>query len=76
MTKLFQLTVLLLLPVTSCKSPNNRTDPLRIRIEQIISDKNAVVGVSIIGNNGSDTISIHGDRRFPMQSVFKFHIAL
>lgn len=76
MTKPFQLIVLLLLLTISCKSPNNRTDTLRSKIEQILSDKNAVVGVSIIGNNGNDTISMHGDRRFPMQSVFKFHIAL
>lgn len=76
MTKHFPLTVLLLLLITSCQSPNNKTDLLQSKIEQILSDKNAVVGVSIIGNDGKDTISLHGDRRFPMQSVFKFHIAL
>lgn len=76
MNRLFQLTTLLLLLVTSCKTPYNKTDLLRNKIEQIVSDKNAVVGVSIIGNNGKDTLSLHGDRRFPMQSVFKFHIAL
>jgi beta-lactamase class A/beta-lactamase class A VEB len=49
---------------------------LRSKIEQIITDKNAVVGVSIIGTNGKDSVSLNGDWRFPMQSVFKFHIAL
>jgi beta-lactamase class A len=67
---------LLLLLETSCQILNNRTDSLRNKIEQIVSAKKAVVGLSIIGNNGKDTISLHGDRRFPMQSVFKFHIAL
>ncbi len=76
MNRLFQLTALLLLLVTSCKAPYNKTDLLQNKIEQIVSDKKAVVGVSIIGNNGKDTFSLHGDRRFPMQSVFKFHIAL
>ncbi len=79
MTKVFQLFILLflhLLLAASCQTSNNRTDYLRNKIEQIVSDKKAVVGVSIIGNNGKDTISLHGDRRFPMQSVFKFHIAL
>ena len=76
MNRLFQLTVLLLLFVTSCKTPSYKTDLLRNKIEQILSDKNAVVGVSIIGNNGKDTLSLNGDKRFPMQSVFKFHIAL
>ncbi len=75
MTRLFQLAILLFL-LTSCQSLNKRTDLLRKEIEKIVSDKNAVVGVSIIGNKGKDTISLHGDKRFPMQSVFKFHIAL
>lgn len=76
MNRLLQLTVLLLLFVTSCKTQSNKTDSLRNEIEQILSDKNAVVGVSIIGNNGKDTLSLNGEKRFPMQSVFKFHIAL
>ncbi|PKV48862.1 beta-lactamase class A/beta-lactamase class A VEB [Aquimarina sp. MAR_2010_214] len=76
MNRLFQLTALLLLLLISCTTPNSKTDVLRKKIEQIVSEKNAVVGVSIIGNNGKDTLSLYGDKRFPMQSVFKFHIAL
>lgn len=79
MTRTFQLFALLFLYLplsTSCQTLDNTTDFLRNKIEQIVSDKKAVVGVSIIGNDGKDTISLHGDRRFPMQSVFKFHIAL
>jgi beta-lactamase class A/beta-lactamase class A VEB len=49
---------------------------LRNKIEQIVSDKNAIVGVSIIGDSGKDTLSLNGERHFPLQSVFKFHIAL
>ena len=75
MARQFQWSTLLLLLITSCQSSNN-TDLLRSKIEQIIKDKNAVVGVSIIGNNGKDSVSLNGDWRFPMQSVFKFHIAL
>jgi beta-lactamase class A/beta-lactamase class A VEB len=52
------------------------TAALQQKIRQIISDKHAVVGVSIIGNNGKDTVSVNGERHYPMQSVFKFHIAL
>jgi len=52
------------------------TDSLRQQIEKIASSKNAIIGVSIIGNNGKDTISLNGERHFPLQSVFKFHIAL
>lgn len=73
------LVVLMLQNCNTNKSntiPYNNTDLLRKKIEQIVSDKNAVVGVSIIGNNGRDTLSLYGDKQFPMQSVFKFHIAL
>lgn len=76
MRRIVQLTVLLLLFLTSCHPSKNKTDLLRNKIEQIVSNKKAVVGVSIIGNNGKDTISLNGDKHFPMQSVFKFHIAL
>ncbi|NJK97001.1 MAG: class A beta-lactamase, subclass A2 [Bacteroidales bacterium] len=62
--------------IISCHTPNQKTDLLRNKIKQIVSDKNAVVGVSIIGNDGKDTISYNGDKRFPLQSVFKYHIAL
>jgi beta-lactamase class A len=51
-------------------------DSLRQQIEKIVSSKNAIVGVSITGNNGKDTISLNGEKHFPLQSVFKFHIAL
>ncbi len=76
MSRILQFAVLILFLATCCKAQSNKTDLLRDKIEQIVADKNAIVGVSIIGNNGKDTLSLHGDRQFPMQSVFKFHIAL
>jgi len=76
MNRILQLTIFLLLFTTSCKRTSDKTEILREKIKQIVSDKKALVGVSIIGNNYKDTISLHGDKRFPMQSVFKFHIAL
>lgn len=76
MTRIYLLTILFLLFITSCKTQSDKTDLLRNNIERILSDKNAVVGVSIIGNDGKDTISINGDKQFPLQSVFKLHIAL
>ncbi|MBK8388839.1 MAG: hypothetical protein IPL23_05870 [Saprospiraceae bacterium] len=44
---------------------------LRDKITQITASKNAVVGVSIIGNNGKDTLSLNGERHFPCKSVFQ-----
>lgn len=51
-------------------------DILRAKIRQIIADKKAEVGVAIMGGDGKDTLWLHGDQHFPMQSVFKFHIGL
>jgi beta-lactamase class A len=51
-------------------------DTLRRQLEKIGSLRKSLVGISIIGPGVHDTISIWGDRRFPMQSVFKFHISL
>lgn len=79
MIRLLQSVTLLFLAIlflTNCITSKNSTDVLRNKIQEIVSNKKAIVGVSIIGNNGKDTVSLHGDRRFPMQSVFKFHIAL
>lgn len=49
---------------------------LREEIEQIVSSKQATVGVAIVGGDGWDEVLVNGGRRFPMQSVFKFHIGL
>ncbi len=53
-----------------------QTDSLRQKIENIISSKNAIIGVAIYGIENRDTLSFNGTKHFPMQSVFKFHIAL
>lgn len=76
MISFFQLIIFLFLFGNLSRAQSDNTDLLKSKIEQILSDKKALVGVSIMGNHGKETISIHGDRRFPMQSVFKFHIAL
>ncbi|MDT3406356.1 UNVERIFIED_CONTAM: beta-lactamase class A [Pseudacidovorax intermedius] len=71
----FRLTVLFAFMIC-CQAFAQTTDNLKERIQQIISSKNAEVGVAIKSQDGRDTLSINGDRHFPLQSVFKFHIAL
>lgn len=62
---------------TATAAPKSRSvAALENKIKQIVSDKKAVVGVSILGDNGKDTIAWNGDNHFPLQSVFKFHISL
>jgi len=62
--------------IAGSQTSKNNTELLRKKINEITASKKALVGISIIGNKGKDTLSWYGDRRFPMQSVFKFHIAL
>lgn len=68
--------ITLLFLLISCQAAAQTADSLRHKIEQLVSAKNAVVGVAITGNDGKDTLSINGNGHFPLQSVFKFHIAL
>ncbi|MBK9257225.1 MAG: class A beta-lactamase, subclass A2 [Saprospiraceae bacterium] len=75
MFKPFHLLIILIW-LFGCKNNTEPTETLRNQIIQIIASKNATVGVSIIGNNGKDTLSINGDRHCVLQSVFKFHIAV
>jgi len=49
---------------------------LRKELNQIISTKNATVGISLKGIENQDMLSINGNMNMPMMSVFKFHIAL
>ena len=45
-------------------------------IERIIKGKDATVAVSVLKLGESYNVDINGDKKLPMQSVFKFHIAL
>ena len=49
---------------------------LEAQINEITAGKNATVGVSVLGIEKHFELSINGEKRLPMQSVFKFHIAL
>lgn len=75
MTRLIYRTTLIVLLISS-QAYTQTIDSLRQHIKQITASTNGVVGVSIVGNNGKDTIAVNAERHFPMQSVFKFHIAV
>lgn len=51
-------------------------EKLRKELNEIISTKNATVGISIKNIETKDTLSLNGNMTMPMMSVFKFHIAL
>jgi len=52
------------------------TNELRNQLHQIISNKSATLGLSMKGIEDKDTLSVNGNLKMPMMSVFKFHIAL
>ncbi|WP_192821626.1 class A beta-lactamase, subclass A2 [Rufibacter sp. LB8] len=75
MQKLLPATVFLFLVVTYQAMAQN-TDALRQKIQQLVAGKNLEVGVAIKGKTAKDTLTVNGNRQFPMQSVFKLHIGI
>ncbi|HEU5052972.1 MAG TPA: class A beta-lactamase, subclass A2 [Hanamia sp.] len=74
MTRIFITAILFLF--TSSFVTSQKTVSLRKQIEQLLATKNARVGVSFSGIEKQDTLTINGSSHFPLQSVFKFPIAL
>ena len=70
------LSVCTMLGTLTLSSYAQPLDTLRQRIQSIIATKKADVGVAIRSIDGPDTLTINGSSRYPMQSVFKLHIAL
>jgi beta-lactamase class A len=50
--------------------------PLQENIKHYLSDKNAQLGVSVCDYLGTKLVELNADKHFPMQSVYKFHLAL
>jgi beta-lactamase class A len=69
--------IVILLLFVSCETNSSKSiNNLKRDIEQIITDKKADVGVSILGIEDNDSLNINNKKHFPMQSVFKFHVVL
>ncbi|WP_288427324.1 class A beta-lactamase, subclass A2 [uncultured Spirosoma sp.] len=49
---------------------------LQEKIERVINEKKATVGVGIYDFGSRQILTINGDKHMPMQSVYKFHVAL
>lgn len=52
-----------------------QTSLLEQKINSILKNKKATVGVSVLGFESGFTYNKNADKKLPMQSVFKFHIA-
>jgi beta-lactamase class A len=53
-----------------------QVEQLQTKIEQVIKSKRATVGVAIYEFGSRQTLTINGGKHMPMQSVYKFHVAL
>jgi len=59
-----------------CNYISAQTDSLRIKIEQISDAAKGKVGIAIMNIESGDTLTYNGKLHLPMQSVFKFPIAM
>lgn len=75
MTKI-KFIIIVLLSLNSNYIISQNINILKDSISKILTDKDAIVGISILGINSKDTISINGNKKLPMQSVYKYHLAL
>jgi beta-lactamase class A len=71
-----KITFLILNIILSISIGFSQENTLRERISQIVKSKRATVGVGIMNLENGDTLTLNGKGHFPMQSVFKFHLAL
>lgn len=69
-----KLTLLILLFLS--QSGYCQLEKLRKNIATITNSKNAIVGVSVLNLSNGDTLTVNKTHHFPMQSVYKFHLAL
>jgi len=51
-------------------------ESLKQQVNSVLEGKSATVGVAILGGNSRDYLSINGNKKLVMHSVFKYHLAL
>lgn len=72
--KYITLTIFFLILFYHCSFAQK--DSLKSKIESIANSIKARVGVAVINLNSHDTLSFRGNEKFPMQSVYKFPLAI
>jgi beta-lactamase class A len=71
MIRFARILVLILLPVTTFAQAK-----LKSEIEMISKQANGIVGVGVMDLQTKETLLINQDHKFPMQSTFKFPLAM
>ncbi|NJB37580.1 class A beta-lactamase, subclass A2 [Croceivirga sp. JEA036] len=72
--KITLLLVLLISLTSNLRAQND--NQLGAALEALLNTKKALIGVAIDGPKDGDSIRINADMHYPMQSIFKLHIAL
>lgn len=70
----FLTAIIAIAMLCSCSSAG-KYDKLQQSLTEFVKDKDANIGIAVI-IDGRDTISVNGDKEFPMLSVYKFPITL
>lgn len=73
--RLFSIFLLIII-VAGLEISLTQDDSLQSRIKHSIDQTDGHIGVAVIDMENSDTVLINGNDRFPMQSVYKFPLAL
>ena len=68
------ITIGILFQLIGCSNSNN--DSLRNDIKNIINNANGTIGVAIKNLDTGDTLTFNNSRHYPMQSVYKFPLAM
>lgn len=71
-----ELNTLIIFLVFISTAAFSQVEKLQLKIEQIAKSKKANVGCALLGIEDGDSIAFNGQGHYPMQSVFKFHLAL
>lgn len=74
MKKYFITLLLFLFSITAFA--NDNLDSLKINIEKYLETKNAEVGFAFYNFDTKEQLAINNEKQYPMQSVYKFHLAL
>lgn len=58
------------------KDVTHQSGTIRQKLEQLVKPYRATIGVAIVGIEDGDTITINNEHHYPMQSTYKFPLAM
>lgn len=76
MKKILILLIILSINIPAYSQTINSIDILRQKIDSICQTKKADIGVAILGIDNKDSLTINKNKHYPMQSVYKLHLAM